>query len=283
MEVRRTALTLPSIEAKPDKGYILFADSGEDEESMPANQPVSDSSGGGRFATTRWSLVRAAGGPDSPEARGALAALCTVYWYPVYVYVRRQGHDADQAEELTQEFFTKLLEKDFLQAVDEKKGKFRAFLMACVRHFLANERDRPRAKKRGGGRAFLSLDFPSAESRYRHEPSHLLTAERLYERQWALTLLDQVLLRLQEEWRRTGRGELFEVLKVCLTAAGRSGSHERLARDCGLTVGAVKVAVHRLRRRYREMLREEIGRLVEDPADIDAEIRDLFTALGGAG
>jgi DNA-directed RNA polymerase specialized sigma24 family protein len=164
--------------------------------------------------------------------------------------------------------------------VDPEKGKFRAYLMACFRHFLANARDRPRAQKRGGGKTRFSLNFPDAEARYGLEPAHDLTPEKLYERQWALTLLDQVLNRLRDESIRNGHARLFDSLKIFLTGESPSLSHEEAGRALGLSVGAVKVAVHRLRRRYRELLREEIGRVVGDPSEIDAEIQSLFAALG---
>jgi len=232
------------------------------------------------FATTHWSVVLAAGDRESPQAEEALSALCSTYWYPLYAYVRRQGHLPDQAEDLTQEFFARLLEKEFLRDVDREKGKFRAYLMACFRHFLANERDRPLAQKRGGGKTHLSLNFLDAEERYNLEPAHELTPEKLYERQWALTLLDQVLNRLRDESLRDGHARLFDTLKVFLTGESPTLSYDEVGRGLGLSVGAVKVAVHRLRRRYRELLREEIGRIVGDPAEIDVEIQALFTALG---
>jgi RNA polymerase sigma-70 factor (ECF subfamily) len=232
------------------------------------------------FLTTQWSVILAAGSPESPDAPAALAALCQAYWFPLYSFVRRQGFDADRAEDLTQEFFARLVEKDFLKSVDRDKGKFRSFLLACLRHFLANERDRPRTQKRGSGRTPVSLDFMDAETRYRLEPSHSLTAEKLYERQWAVTLLAQVLNRLQEEWAAARRGPLFEALKVFLTGEQVEATYQQIGRPFRLSAGAVKVAVHRLRGRYRELLREEIGRLVSDPAEVDAEIRELFAALG---
>jgi DNA-directed RNA polymerase specialized sigma24 family protein len=233
----------------------------------------------GRFATTHWSVVVAARDGEAVEAREALAALCQAYWYPIYAYVRRQGHPADQAQDLTQEFFTRLLEKDFLGAVDPEKGKFRAFLLAACKHFLANERDRDRAQKRGGGRACLPLDFGDAEVRYGREPGHRLTAEKLFERRWALALLEGVLARLREEHAARGKGELFDRLRGFLVGERQPGGYAGAAADLGLTEGAVKVAVHRLRQRYRELLREEIARTVHDPEQVDEEIRALFAAL----
>jgi RNA polymerase sigma-70 factor (ECF subfamily) len=238
-----------------------------------------DPTGGSDFATTHWSIVVAAQDAEAPQARDALAALCRSYWYPLYAYIRRQGHSVEQAQDLTQEFFTRFLEKDYLRSVDPAKGKFRSFLLACCKHFLANERDRAAAAKRGGGRAALSLDFGAAERRYRLEPAHIQTAERLYERRWALTLLDQVLDRLHDEMSREHKAKLFEVLKPCLTAENAARSYQEVAAELGMTEGAVKVAVHRLRRRYREMLQEEVGRTLKEPGLIEEELRDLFAAL----
>jgi RNA polymerase sigma factor (sigma-70 family) len=232
-----------------------------------------------RFATTHWSVVLAAGDRESAVARAALADLCAAYWHPLYAFVRRLGYDAAQSQDLTQEFFTRLLEKDYLKAVDRERGKFRTFLLASFRHFLANEHDRATAQKRGGGKSILSLDFSASEERNRLEPSHALTAEKLYERRWALALLEQALARLRGEYSRGGRAPLFDALKVFLTGEKARESHEQLARRLQMTAGAITVAVHRLRQRYREVLREEIGRTVNDPGEIDGEIRDLFTAL----
>ena len=232
----------------------------------------------GRFATTHWSIVLAARDRDSPQAQDALASLCASYWYPLYAFIRRQGFTADQSQDLTQEFVARLLEKEFLGAVDREKGKFRSFLLAACKHFLANERDRERAQKRGGGRQGLSLDFNSADRRYGLEPVHTLTPERLFERRWALTLLDQVLARLRQESVEAGRQKVFDRLKVFLT--GETGpAYRQVAKELGMSEGAVKVAVHRFRERYRELLREEIGRTVAATEDIDGEIRDLFAAL----
>jgi RNA polymerase sigma-70 factor (ECF subfamily) len=241
---------------------------------------MSSSAEPARFATTHWSLVVAAGGNDSQQAHQALAELCAAYWHPLYAYVRRLGYDVNQAQDLTQGFFTRLLEKDYLRAVDRERGKFRTFLLASFRHFLANEYDRATAQKRGGGRSVLSLDFRATEQRNSLEPSHALTAEKLYERRWALALLEQALARLRGEFMVNGRGPLFDALKVFLTGEKAAVSHDQLARQLGMTAGAITVAVHRLRQRYREVLREEIGRTVNDPAEIDGEIRDLFAALG---
>jgi RNA polymerase sigma-70 factor (ECF subfamily) len=231
------------------------------------------------FATTHWSLIVAAREPSSPAARQALALLCEAYWYPLYAYIRRRGHAADEAQDLTQEFFARLLERDLLGAADPADGRFRAFLLAACKHFLANEHDRACALKRGGGRASLSLDLEGAEGRYGREPSHDLTPDKLFERRWALTLLDRVLARLREEFMAKGKAETFDRLRVFLVGDRGAPSHGEVAGELGMTAGAVKVAVHRLRQRYRELLREEIAHTVEGPEQIDEEVRDLFAAL----
>jgi RNA polymerase sigma-70 factor (ECF subfamily) len=249
---------------------------------MTSEDAAPDAGSGGRnsFATTHWSLVVAARDRSVPEASAALAELCRAYWYPLYAYMRRQGRDPDQAQDLTQEFFARFLEKDFLAAVEQDKGKFRSFLLAACRHFLANESDRARAQKRGGGRV-LPLDLTTAEGRYGSEPYHTLTPERLFERRWALTLLERVLTRLQEEACARGKGAQFEQLRVFLLGAGgQLPSQAEAAAALGMTEGAVKVAVHRWRGRYREMLREEIAQTVAAPDQIDEEVRQLFDALG---
>jgi RNA polymerase sigma-70 factor (ECF subfamily) len=230
--------------------------------------------------TTHWSLVAAARDRDAPEAQEALAALCGSYWYPLYAFVRRQGFDAHQAQDLTQEFFARLLEKDFLQAVDPRKGKFRSFLLAACKHFLANERDRAAALKRGGGQSVVSLDFHTANDRFAQEPADPWTPERFFERQWALAVLDRVLARLRQEFDRAGKSDFFDRLKFALIGQRSQVPYSELARQLDMTEGAVKVAVHRLRQRYRELLREEVGQTVEEPGRIDEEIRELFAALG---
>lgn len=224
-------------------------------------------------------MVVAAQDRSAPHARDALAALCRTYWYPIYVFIRRYGHTPDQAQDLTQEFFARLLEKDFLQSVDQAKGKFRTFLLACCQHFLANERDRDQALKHGGGRQFISLDFAAAENRYRLEPAHIQTAEKLFERRWALSLLDTVLARLRDEMVQGRKQKLFEALKGFLTGEDRATPYRQAAIHLGMSEGAVKVAVHRLRQRYRELLEVEIARTLNQPDLIDDEIRDLFAAL----
>jgi RNA polymerase sigma-70 factor (ECF subfamily) len=234
-----------------------------------------------QFATTHWSVVLAARASDAVEAREALARLCEAYWYPLYAYIRRAGYCADMAQDLTQEFFARLLERDFLAAVDQDRGRFRSFLLAACRHFLANERDRERAQKRGGGRPVLSFHSRDAETRYSREPVDDLTPDRLFERRWALTLLDRVLGRLREEYCARGKGEQFDWLRTYLVGDRNALAYAEVARKLGTTPGAIKVLVHRLRQRYRELLHEEIAPTVETPEQVDEEIRQLFTALGG--
>jgi RNA polymerase sigma factor (sigma-70 family) len=235
---------------------------------------------GGQFQTTHWSVVLAARDRATPEGRGALAALCAAYWYPLYAFVRRRGHDPERAADLTQEFFARLLEKDYLRSVDRAKGRFRSFLLAACTHFLANQRDRATARKRGGGHAPVSIDLRGAEGRYLAEPAHDLTAERLFQRRWALTLLDGVLERLGGESRREGKGPLYDRLKVVLVGAGGAVPYAQVGRELGMTEAAVKKAAQRLRRRYRELLRERIAETVEEPGQVEDEIRELFTILG---
>ncbi len=232
-----------------------------------------------RFATTHWSLVLAARDRAAPGAPDALASLCTVYWYPLYAYVRRRGHGPDDAHDLTQAFFTCLLGKDFLANVDRDKGKFRSFLLAACNHFLANDRDRARAQKRGGGRGVLSLDATDAEGRYRVEPTGGLTAEKLFERRWALALLEQVMARLRADFEAKGKARLFDRLRGFLVGDKGAG-YRQAANELGLSEAAVKVAVHRMRQQYRTLLHEEIGRTVATPEEVEDEIRSLFAALG---
>jgi RNA polymerase sigma-70 factor (ECF subfamily) len=232
------------------------------------------------FHTTRWSVVLAAGQISTAASREALATLCRIYWYPLYAYARRQGSRPEDAQDLTQEFFTRMLERDYLRIADPERGKFRSFLLTAFKHFLAKERDRARALKRGGGSELLPLDFQAGEQRYSREPAHQATPERIFERRWALTLLDRVLSRLREEFEQAAKQRIFERLKTCLTGEKNPGDHyQAIARELQMTEGAVKVAVYRLRRRYQELLREEIAQTVAAPEDIDDELRHLFEAV----
>ena len=238
-----------------------------------------DRGAGGRFATTRWSLVLAAGGPGGRRSAQALASLCEIYWPPVYSFVRHQGYSADDARDLTQEFFTRVLEKNYFHDADPNRGKFRSFLAVSVRHFLSNERDRARALKRGGAQPAISLDLESAEGHYQIEPRDELTPERLFDYQWALVLLQRVLARLEDEHETAGKLPVFEGLKGFLTGDSEDVSYKDVARTLGTTEGAVKVAVHRLRRRYRELLVDEIAETVTTPDEIESELQHLRKAL----
>jgi RNA polymerase sigma-70 factor (ECF subfamily) len=235
----------------------------------------------GQFATTHWSVVLAAGNAASPGSRRALATLCEAYWFPLYAFARRLGRQPDDARDLTQAFFARLLEKDFLRAADPARGRFRSFLLAAFKHFLAKEHDRAAAQKRGGGKHMFSLDLASAEGRYGLEPASGLTPERAYERRWALTLLDRVMRRLQDESSALGKERLFDRLKVFLTGDSDTPPYREVADELGMTEGAVKVAVHRLRRRFRELVLEEIAQTVDGPAEVEDELRHLFEALRG--
>jgi RNA polymerase sigma-70 factor (ECF subfamily) len=232
------------------------------------------------FGTTQWSLVLAARDQAAPEARAALAALCETYWYPLYAFVRRKGYDRDRAQDLVQGFFLRLLEKDDLRAVAPEKGRFRSYLMAACMHFLANQRDHDRALKRGGG-PLISLDAAEAERRYALEPAHSLTPERLYLRRWATTLLDAALYRLRQEMTEDGKSSLFDELKSSLLADDEAAPYRQVAARIGRSEGAVRVVVHRMRGRFRAILREEVGRTVADPDEVEQEIRDLFAAISG--
>jgi RNA polymerase sigma-70 factor (ECF subfamily) len=234
------------------------------------------------FPTTRWSLVARAGGVCSPEAREALELLCRAYWFPIYAFVRRHGADAEAARDLTQSYFARLLEKDLLLAANPRKGRFRSFLKTDCTYFLADQRDRDRAQKRGGDRAMIHIEALDAEDRYRREMADELTPERQFDRTWALTLLDRVLDQLAAEYAGSGRGALFERLQVVLTPDSHPGPYAALAAQLGTTEGAVQVAVHRLRRRYRAILRQQIVATLDTPTDVDVEdeIRALFAALG---
>lgn len=231
------------------------------------------------FATTHWNLVAAAGRSSSPESERALAALCETYWYPLYAYVRRGGHDAHESQDLTQEFFARLLARRSLRTADRQRGKFRTFLLAALKNFLAGQWRKDQAHKRGGGKLPVSLDFASGESRYAHEPSHDLTPERVFERRWALTLLDRAISKLKDEFDSSGKTELFESLKGSLGGESAADSYDEIAARLNMTEGAVKTAAHRLRRRCRELLRAEIAQTVARDEDIDDELRELFSAV----
>ncbi len=232
-----------------------------------------------RFATTRWSMVVEAGRRSSPKAAEALATLCGIYWFPLYAYVRRQGHSADDAQDLTQEFFVHLLDKQSLQVADRARGRFRSFLLAAMKNFLAKEWRRRAAQKRGSGQSVISLDVDDGERRYRLEPSHDATPDKIFERQWALTLLELALTKLRSEFDATGKIELFDRLKVLLGGQKSTVPYRELGRELKMSEGAVKVAIHRMRRRYRALLREEIQQTIGAAEDVDEELRQLFDTL----
>jgi len=232
--------------------------------------------------TTHWTVVLEAGDDGAPQAAAALEQLCRTYWYPLYAYIRTRGHGIEEAEDLTQGFFLRLFENHRLARVDPGKGKFRSFLLSALNHFLANEWRRSRAAKRGGGQPPISLDSNLAESRYLLEPASSLTPEVIFERRWAMTLLDNALNRLRAECAGAGKADQFEKLKEFLTAGPEESQYGPAAAELGMTNGAVAVATHRLRQRYRELLREEIAHTVASPAEVGDEIRWLCAAIGQA-
>ncbi len=246
---------------------------------MSSSKQKSTSGEAGQFRTTHWSVVLKAAQTKLPEADQALSILCQNYWYPLYAFIRRQGYSPHDAQDLAQGFFARFLEKKDFKVADRAKGRFRSFLLASLKHFLANEHDRAMAQKRGGKYSFVSLDEETAESRYRLEPSAELSAEKIFERRWALTLLENVLEQLREEFVSEGKLELFEELKTFLSGGKDSGSYAQVAERLGISEGAVKVAVHRMRQRYRKLLRSEIAKTVDDPSEIDTELRHLFSVM----
>jgi len=231
------------------------------------------------FETTRWSLVAAAGGEDSEACRAALAALCETYWYALYAYVRRRGADAEDARDLTQGFLASLLDRRHFENLSAGRGRFRAFLLASFQNFLAKDHARRNTQKRGGDIAILSLSFEDAEGRYRFEPAEPATPETLYERQWALTVIDRALGRLRQEWESRKRAAQFDELKPYLLDEAPAGGYAAIAQRLGLSETAVRVSVHRLKRKFQTHLKQEIAETVSDPADIDDEIRFLIRAL----
>ena len=231
------------------------------------------------FATTRWSLVLQAGNRADQQADAALQSLCQRYWFPLYAYVRRRTADVHEAQDLTQDFFARLLEKNVLASASPERGRFRSFLLASLKNFLLNEWDRAHAQKRGGGRVCLSLDWDEGESRIGLEPSHELTPERLFERQWTLTLLEHVVSQLQAEFVAAGKERHFELLKGTLVGDRTEQSYSDIAIELGMTEESARQAAHRLRKRYRELLRDEVSQTVAEPGEVDEEIRRLFETL----
>jgi RNA polymerase sigma-70 factor (ECF subfamily) len=231
------------------------------------------------FTTTHWSVVMTATEAPSPQAAEALERLCRIYWYPLYVYVRRKGYDAHDAQDLTQEFLARLLARNYLRVADRNRGKFRSFLLGTLEHFLAREWTKARAQKRGGGRPLFSLDEVDAENRYRLEPAHELTADRIFDRRWATTLLERAMARLREVYAADDKGNLFARLEVFLTGNAPETSYVEMAASLKMSEGALKVAVHRLRQRYGELVRDEIAQTVATPEEADEELRYLAALL----
>ena len=244
---------------------------------MTNGQTMHTLPGPSQFPTTRWTLVVAAGDPHRKEARSALVSLCENYWYPLYAYLRRRGYPADRAQDLTQEFFVRVLEGRYLDRANPEKGRFRSFILTSLKFFVADEEDRQRARKRGGG-TVVPLEFSSGEERYQREPAHDETPERIFERRWALSVLDRVVEKLRGEFVQHGRSEHFERLKVFLLGQS-DAAYAALAREMSTSEGALKVAIHRLRKRYRELFRLEIADTVADPSEVEAELRYLAAAL----
>jgi RNA polymerase sigma-70 factor (ECF subfamily) len=233
------------------------------------------------FVTTHWSVVLSAQDQDSPRSVEALELLCRTYWYPLYAFVRRQGRSPHDAQDLTQGFFARLLAKNYLKSAACEKGKFRTFLLVSLKRYLAGEWDREHAQKRGGYAPVLSIDQDLAESRFAAELAHRLQPDVLFDRQWAMTLIERVMTRLQEEYLASGRAKLFEHLRGCLVKDESAQPYAEIAAQLNLTEAAVKMAVHRLRARYREILRAEIADTVSGPEEVEEEIRHLFSTFGG--
>jgi RNA polymerase sigma-70 factor (ECF subfamily) len=235
----------------------------------------------GQFQTTHWTLVMASAHDQTQTGRAALAALCQIYWYPVYAFARRRGYSPPDAQDLTQGFFLHILEHRALRQVDRLKGKFRSFLLACFQNYLSVEIQRTRARKRGGQCQFISLDLETAENRYQLEPKEYLTAEKIFEARWALMLLEHAMTSLRQEYVVRGKEPVFDILKgfVGIIESGPEVSYEEAATALGVGVGTVKTLIHRLRKKYLAVVRDEVARTVSNPAEIEGELRALCDAL----
>lgn len=247
----------------------------------PPSAPSTPDAGEDIFVTTRWTVVLEAGRKSSPHSDRALAELCQQCWYPLYAYVRRRVNSREDAEDLTQGFFASFLAKNYLEGLAAERGKFRAFLLAALQHFLANERDKAGRQKRGGGAEHLSLDWQDADNRFHLDPPDPASPERLFDREWALALLEKVIQRLQAACAAEGRAGLFAQARGYLMAGEAAIPYAEAAAKLGLDEGAVRVAVHRLRKRYRELLQDEVAQTLDDPAQVREELRSLRAALAG--
>lgn len=247
----------------------------------PAPNPGPPLEGVQSFATTHWSVVLAAGQPASPQAAAALEKLCRAYWYPLYAYVRRRGYSPEDAEDGTQSFFARLLEGNLLPRASPHRGRFRSFLLTALQNFLTDEHDRASARKRGGGQPLISLDALDGEARYALEPADELSPDKLFERRWATTVLEGAWTRLEAEYAAEGKADSFRELRRFNSGQESAPAYAEAAGHLGLPENTVKSLVHRMRRRYRTLLRAEIARTVADPAEIDEEIRYLLRVLAG--
>ncbi len=243
------------------------------------DRPTFPATAGPEFATTHWSLVISAGRAADADSRKALDLLCQAYWYPLYAYARRQVVDANEAQDLTQAFFAELLEKNYVGAAVPDRGRFRAFLLTAFKHFLSKQWDRARAQKRGGGRTPISLDFESADSKLRIDAASGLTAEQYYDQQWAITLLGKIMGRLEAEFEQAGKASQFQALKPFIIGDHGGPTYAQIAEELHMTAAAAKKSASRMRKRYGELLRDQIAQTVSDPADVDDEIRNLFATF----
>ena len=246
---------------------------------MSSAETTSDAANVTWFATTHWTVVLGAGEGSSAGARLALEQLCQTYWYPLYAYARRRGHGPHDAEDLVQGFFARLIEKQVLKGLERGAGRFRSFLLTCFNHFVGDEQDRAGRLKRGGGQEIISLDAELAEGRYQLEPADLQDPEKIFERRWALTVLETVLARLKAELESAGKGQLFEQLQALVVGEPGAARQAEVAARLGLSEGAVSVTLHRLRQRYRRLLREEIAQTVQQVEEVDEEMRHLLASL----
>ncbi|MEY4385770.1 MAG: hypothetical protein RLY20_1053 [Verrucomicrobiota bacterium] len=240
----------------------------------------SSSAPGDIFATTRWTVVLAAGNKTTPHSDRALEELCRAYWFPLYAYVRRRGHAKEDAEDLVQAFFARFLAKNYLAGLSAERGRFRAFLLASLKNFLANEWKKSQRLKRGGGDTVLSLDWETADTKFQVAATNEPSPDKAFDREWAVALLAQVIERLRAECAADGKAAQFEQLKIFLTSGKGAVPHAEVAKSLGMDEGAVRVAAHRLRKRYRELLRDEIAHTLADASQVDEELRALFGAFG---